>query len=226
MYPPHRPVSCAEARSADREATAKHGIPSLVLMEHAGRGLAVLAAELCPPGGTVVTLCGPGNNGGDGYACARFLGSFGVPVRLVQVSELPPQGADAALEFALATADAPLVCVRSGADEPRLLRALEGASLVVDALFGIGLARPLAASYVRFIEILNAADVVRLAADVPSGLDADTGEPRPVAVRAHVTAAMGFVKRGCRASVGRAYAGRVVEIDIGLPRALHGAYLL
>ena len=65
-----------------------------------------------------------------------------------------------------------------------------------------------------------------LAADVPSGLDADTGEPRPVAVRAHVTAAMGFVKRGCRTPVGRAYAGRTVEIDIGLPRALHGAYLL
>jgi NAD(P)H-hydrate epimerase len=100
-------------------------------------------------------------------------------------------------------------------------RALEGAAVVVDALFGVGLARPLASPYVEWIERVNAADAIRVAADVPSGLSGDDGVPLPVAVRAHVTAAMGFVKRGTTTASGAPYAGRVVEVDVGLPGSVH-----
>ena len=225
MYPPHHPVSTVEAQHADLEASARFGIPSLVLMEHAGRALAMVASELCPPLGVVVTLCGPGNNGGDGYACARFLRSFGVPVRVVQASEAPPRSSDARLEHTLVAAETPLALVRSAQDEPIFVRALEGAALIVDALFGIGLTRPLEAPYTRWIELANASDALRLSADVPSGLDADTGEPRPISIRADVTAAMGVPKRGCFTSAGRPYAGRVIEVDIGLPRTIHERWL-
>src|SRR5437867_11639790 len=72
-YPLHRPVSAAESRAADERATREGGVPSLVLMEHAGLALAQEVASRRRSPGPVVVLCGPGNNGGDGYACARFL---------------------------------------------------------------------------------------------------------------------------------------------------------
>ena len=118
-----------------------------------------------------------------------------------------------------------LITVAAGpADESVLVAELTGAAVIVDALFGIGLTRPLEPPYPRWIELMNAAPAVRVAADVPSGLDADSGRSRPVAVRADVTAAMGFVKQGCRSPAGSAYSGRIVEIDIGLPSAIHSRF--
>ena len=220
FYPPHPPVSASEARERDLAALRDHGLPTLVLMEHAGRGVALLAARLRATAGPgpVVVLAGPGNNGGDGYACARFLASFDVPVRVVRVAPTEPTGADARLEHALSRAAAgePVVVASEG-DLPRLDEALAGASVIVDALFGIGLARPLGAFHRAVIARVNAAPALRLAVDVPSGMEADSGEPLPVAVRADVTAALGARKLGCLTPAGAPYAGRLVEVDIGLP---------
>ena len=222
FYPPHPPIAASEARERDLAAVRDHGLPTLVLMEHAGRGVALLAASLQASAvpGPVVVVCGPGNNGGDGYACARFLASFGIPLRVVRVAPTEPSGADARLEHELcrAAAGEPVV-VAAESGLPLLDGALLGASVIVDALFGIGLARPLAGLYRRVIDRLNASPALRLAVDVPSGLDADTGEPLPVAVRADVTAALGARKHGCLTPTGAPYAGRLVEVDIGLPMA-------
>lgn len=224
-YPPHRAVSADEARGADREASEAFGIPSLVLMEHAGRGLAVLVASELQRGQSVTILCGPGNNGGDGYACARFLHGFGIPLRLVRCAAATPRGEDARLEHDLAARDVPIAVAASVADEAIVAEALDGAGVIVDALFGIGVSRPLEAPYPRWIALVNAARARRIAVDVPSGLDADTGAARPIAVRADVTAAMGFPKRGSESAAGSLGSGRVVEIDIGLPAAIHRRYL-
>jgi NAD(P)H-hydrate epimerase len=231
-YPRHRPVSVEEARAADREASQRFGIPSIVLMEHAGRGLARHAVALRGRSDPVVIVCGPGNNGGDGYACARFLASWGVPHRVVRVAPLPRAG-DAALEAARCAEDSEILVAEDDAasDHGVLARALDGAAVVVDAVFGVGLSRPMSAHYVAVVERLLATREGPLppnvlAADVPSGLDADTGRPLPVAVRAYVTAAMGMPKRGTvDPSPGAAYAGRVVEVDVGLPAAVHRPYL-
>jgi len=224
FYPLHPPVSASEARERDLAAVRDHGLPTLVLMEHAGRGVAVLAARLREErgSGAILVIAGPGNNGGDGYACARFLASFGLPVRVVRVAASEPTGADARLEHALcrAAVGEPVVVARLE-DLPRLDAALRDAAVIVDALFGIGLARPLDAFHRAVIDRLNASPATRLAVDVPSGLDADTGEALPVAVRAHVTAALGARKLGCLTAVGAPWAGRVVEVDIGLPPARH-----
>ena len=219
LYTPHRPVSVAEAQAADREATERCGVPALVLLEHAGRGLAEVALGEAG-GGPVAVLCGPGNNGGDGYVAARFLRGAGVEVRLLRVGPVPTSPS-ARLERDLASAEGPEVEVASAADLPRLSTSLRGTSLLVDALFGIGLTRPLAQPYLSVVRLVDAEAPRRVAADVPSGMDADTGDPLPVALRADVTAAMGFVKQGCLTSRGRGLCGRIVEIDVGLPPSIH-----
>lgn len=223
LYPPHRAVSAAEARQADLEATERWGVPVSVLMEHAGRGLAqVVLAEAAA--GPIAVLCGPGHNGGDGYAAARFLLAAGREVRLVRVGP-PPGGPATRVERDLWLARQPEVTIVAGGDLPVLASSLRDASLLVDALFGIGLTRPVEEPYLSAVRLADAEAPRRVAADVPSGLDADTGEPFPVAIRADVTAAVGFVKRGCLTSRGRALCGRIVEIDVGLPPSIHRRFL-
>lgn len=226
-YPPHVPVSVAEARAADA-AAIRLGVPGLVLMEHAGRGLALLARGLLPPGSggvlpPVVVVCGPGNNGGDGYAAARFLASFGLPVRMFRTAGSSSRTDDARVEEALARRSVPIEEVPPTAILPARF---SGAAVIVDALYGVGVTRDLEGPDLAWVHAMNASGALRLCADVPSGLDADLGATRPVAVRAHVTAAMGLVKRGCTVGDGPAQCGRVVEVDIGLPREVHAPYLV
>jgi NAD(P)H-hydrate epimerase len=218
-------VLAAEAREADRAASERFGLPSIVLMEHAGRGLALLVAQRLRPRDEVAVLCGPGNNGGDGYAAARFLRSWGIPVRVVRCAASSPRGGDAAIEHDALSREAEIAVAASLGDARVVEAALSGATAVVDALFGTGPGRPLEAPYVEWIARVNETAALRVAADLPSGLRADDGVPAPVAVRADVTAAMGFVKRGCVTAEGAPYCGEVVEIDIGLPAAVHRRYL-
>ena len=220
-YPLHTPISTDSARDLDGRASAEFHLPSIVLMEHASRSLAQLAARLSGPGDRVLVLAGPGNNGGDGYGMARVLHSWGRPVRVMRCAPRPPgPGGDARLEHDLARRT-----LEPAWDRPESVQeALEShPALVVDALFGVGLVRPLEDPFLSWVRALNAAPCLRLAVDVPSGLDSDTGEARPICVQAHVTATMAAPKLGMAANP--AACGRVVEIDIGLPRALHEPFL-
>ena len=224
-YPPHRALSPAEARAADLEAASVHGVPSLVLMEHAGRGLAVLVARRRGAPGPVVVVCGPGATGGDGFACARFLASWGLPLRVFATDPARAVTSDAAIERSLVARDTEVTLLEERRGPEMLADALADASVVVDALFGVGFSRGLSPRHAALVDAMNACGALRVAADVPSGLDADLGVARPRAVRAHVTAAMGFVKRGCTIGDGVACSGELVEIDIGLPRAVHARHL-
>lgn len=226
-YPPHRAVSARQAREADRRALEEFGLPGLVLMEHAARGLAQLVVALLGASrAPVAVVCGPGQNGGDGLGCARFLHSFGVEVRVARLGSKPPKG-DAAIQARALARELELTPLESEDDVVRWCRPrLAGASVVVDALFGIGLDRDLDAPAQRAVEALCSAGRPTVSVDVPSGLDADTGEPRPIAVRADVTAAMGMPKIGCTTPSGARLSGRIVEIDIGLPLSIHGPYRL
>jgi NAD(P)H-hydrate epimerase len=223
-YPPHRPVLASEARAADAEAASAFGVPTLVLMDHAGRELARVVESLLPREGRVAVLCGPGNNGGDGYACARFLRSHGVETRVVRCAPRPPGPGDAAVEHDALAREAEIGVAAVSSDAPVVDAALAGAHVVVDALFGTG-ARPLVSPWVDWVERMNHARALRVSADLPSGLDADDGAPRPVAVRADVTVAMGLVKRGCTTPAGAPWCGRVVEADVGLPGPIHRRFL-
>ena len=222
-YPRHRPVLTSESRSLDQAAEAA-GLPALVLMEHAARGVAALATLLAPsPAALFVVCCGPGSNGGDGYGAARALDGWGRRVRVLRLGEVPRPPAARAEHDLCARA----LAIEDASSEPGVVAdALRSADLVVDALFGVGLTRPLGAAHVEAVEHINAARALRLAVDVPSGLDADQGRALPACVAADVTATMATPKRGfAPGAPGARWAGHVVEIDIGLPWALHAPYL-
>lgn len=206
----------------DAQASAEFGLPSLVLMEHASRGIAAIAARLARAEQSIHVLCGPGNNGGDGYGTARFLDACGFDVSAWRLAPSEPSPGDARVEFDLLQTQMAIHDVYRAPE--RLLKALEGFSgVVVDAIFGVGLSRPLAGPYTTWVAAVNAAPCVRLAVDVPSGLESDTGEALPVCVAAHVTAAMAAPKLGLARNPDAA--GRVIEVDIGLPAAVHRPYL-
>lgn len=205
----------------DARASTDFSISSLILMEHAARGIASIAAQAGSRGGQIFVLCGPGNNGGDGYGAARFLLSCGRRVQTWRCAPAAPTEGDAGYQF-------DLLSRASGVDEAysapeRLLEALPRASVIVDALFGVGLTRALQPPYSDWIEAMNASAGVRVAVDVPSGLDADTGAALPLCVRADITATMAAPKHGLVANP--AAAGQIIEVDIGLPGAVHRPYL-
>lgn len=218
-----RTFSCAALRELDRRCVDEFAIPSIVLMENAASGMArhtlALARERDLSGALI--LCGPGNNGGDGFALARHLTNAALPTRLALLTP-PRDGSDAAINHA--------ICARMGMaslDAHELLDpgALEreapgGRPLLVDALLGTGLTREVAGPLRALIEGINASGLPVVSADLPSGMDADTGAPLGVAVRADLTCTFAGLKRGFSAPGASELTGRVRLCPIGAPVAL------
>jgi NAD(P)H-hydrate epimerase len=208
-------------RALDRRAIEEYGMPGLLLMENAGRAAADEAQRmLAGKAGSVLVLCGPGNNGGDGLVIARTLSNRGYDVHALFLgSEAKPEsgGEDfrTNLRLWLGLGRAFPACT----DVEALAAQWTGAALVVDALFGTGLARPLEEPWRSAIRALNAARRRVLAVDLPSGLDADSGEELGAAVRAAVTVTFVAKKPGLLRARGLELAGRVVVAEIGIPRA-------
>ena len=198
-------LSVDEMYAADRAAVAA-GIPGEALMESAGRAIADRIRARWDPRPTAV-LCGPGNNGGDGFVVARLLAERGWPVTVAL------SGARAALK-----GDAARNAGRwTGPVVPIGAAALDGARLVVDALFGAGLARPLDGPARAVIEVLARAAVPCVAVDVPSGVDGDSGAILGVAAPAVMTVTFFRKKPGHVLLPGRALMGEVHCADIGIP---------
>lgn len=203
-----------QARDHDRWCIDTLGIPGIVLMENAAAGCARIALGMLgsSPRGVLVA-CGPGQNGGDGYAIARHLANAGHEVRIVALGT-PSGGSDAAIMRTIVERMG-LAIERWGPHAT--IHSCPDVSLVVDALFGTGLDRDLSAEALQFVESINAAGVPVLAVDLPSGLDADTGRPRPDAVRATVTATMVLPKVGMLAPGASKFTGRIETVAIGGP---------
>lgn len=201
-------LSTTEMAEADRRAPAA-GAPAAALMEAAGRAVADAALDLWPLARRVMVMAGPGNNGGDGYVAARALAARGLAVAvaaLVPRERLKGEAAAAAGRW-----DGPVV--------PLAEAEFSGADVVIDALFGAGLSRPLDGAAREAAERLHASPVPTLAVDVPSGLDGDAGAPagEGVVVRADATVTFVRLKPGHVLSPGRALCGRLVLADIGMP---------
>jgi NAD(P)H-hydrate epimerase len=213
-------LSNAETRELDRRAIEEYGIPSIVLMENAGRGMADLLIGLGVRG-QVVICCGKGNNGGDGFVIARWLDARRVPVR-VQLFCWPQElRGDAAVNCRIVQkCDIPLSVFTEPLDEETLARELAGAEWIVDALFGSGLSGPVRAPYDRVIAAINASPGHVFAVDIPSGLDSDTGLPLGPTIRADHTATVVAMKQGFVQAAAREWVGQVHVIEIGLPREL------
>jgi NAD(P)H-hydrate epimerase len=226
------------ARELDRRAIHDHGIPSAVLMESAGRCCALEALTLAasPASGDaaptysakpVVVLAGPGNNGGDGFVVARTLDLLGVlpaGVRVVFVGreeQLQAGAADLVLNAKLWRAQGGDVTVAGAVPSSDQVALLAGASVIVDALFGTGLSRPITSPMADFIAAANAAAGVPIVSvDIPSGIDANDGAVLGVAIHAATTVTFAAAKAGLVPGAGPQHAGRVVVAEIGIPRRL------
>ncbi len=213
-------LTAAEMRAADAAAARELGVPTLLLMENAGRGLAEIARrERGGARGPIAIVCGPGSNGGDGLVAARHLALAGIPVRVLLAAPARQVRGDAAV--ALAAAQRLQIDVQDGSGwtEPAAWRAcLDGAAVVVDALFGTGFHGPVRGAAAPALEAMNQVAARKLAADVPTGLDADTGRAAGLVFRADVTATMGAWKMGLAVEAAGA-AGRVEVVDLGVPIA-------
>ncbi len=212
-----------EAREVDRRAIEEYGIPSVLLMENAGRACADEVLALRTTEAPVLVLCGPGNNGGDGLVIARTLWNRGAAVEVVFVGDankLEGATGDVATNLGLwRRLGNDVECVSTTAEIDALGARLRDTAVLTDALFGTGLTRELRAPYATIIDVVNAAGRPVLAVDVPSGLDANTGTVLGVAVRADVTVTFVGAKRGFRLAAGPEHCGRVHVAEIGIPRS-------
>jgi hydroxyethylthiazole kinase-like uncharacterized protein yjeF len=199
-------LTTTQMSEADLFAVAA-GVPGAALMESAGRAVADTALGMLAGRGRVVVAAGPGNNGGDGFVAARLLAADGVDVRVALIGHPSALRGDAAEMLRLWT----------GEIAPAAPAALNGANLVIDAIFGAGLSRPPDGAAAELIAAINASQVSVLSVDVPSGLDGSTGEALGPVVRANRTITFFRKKPGHLLLPGRALCGDVTVADIGIP---------
>ncbi len=189
---------------ADR-LTIAGDIPGIELMENAGRAVADAVSRRYSRR-PIAVLCGPGNNGGDGFVAARILAERGWPVRLALLGDRAALKRDAVAAAARWT----------GKVEPLAPAVLDGAGIVIDALFGAGLARPIEGVATQVIAALNERRIAVVAVDVPSGVDGASGEIRGIAMRAALTVTFFRRKPGHLLLPGRLLCGETVLAQIGI----------
>jgi NAD(P)H-hydrate epimerase len=208
-------LTAAQMRDLDRETIEGIGVPGAVLMESAGRGvIEVMARVMDLERARVIVFCGPGNNGGDGFVVARHLANRGVPVEVALCAASAKIAGDARIHL-----DA---CQRSGV--PILFGSgaatLADGDVLVDALLGTGLTRPVTGMIADAITRINHHRGPKIAVDIPSGLDSDRGVPLGPCVRADHTVTFAFAKVGLVSAPGFTYAGQLHVADIGIPEWL------
>jgi hydroxyethylthiazole kinase-like uncharacterized protein yjeF len=208
-------LSTAEMADADRR-TIQGGNPGIMLMENAGRAVADAVAVTRPVGSRVVVVAGPGNNGGDGFVAARRLAERGYPVDVLLLGEASRLKGDAALAAKK----------WAGPVTPAVPQALADADIIVDALFGAGLDRPVEGQARAMIEAVNARNdaggVPVIAVDLPSGINGTSGAVMGAAIRATRSVTFFRKKPGHLLLPGREHCGVVTVADIGIPAGVLG----
>lgn len=235
QYSPLEALDVETIRSIDRIAMERYKMSGLVLMENAGRGAAEhidrwLAAkrdefgdsssELKRMSGGTVVLCGSGNNAGDGYVVARHLQTMGHAVEIFQLADPKKLTGDAAANWGIAQkADIPTTVLLTPDQVPAELSARD-ASCVVDAMVGTGAIGPLREPYASAVEVANQLPALRVALDIPSGLDANSGKADGSCFLAERTITFVAAKTGFLQPSAKRWLGEVVVVPIGVPQKL------
>ena len=211
-------VTAAKMKQIDAEAIEKYGIPSIVLMENAGRAVAhSTTSYLKNKANTVAIFCGKGNNGGDGLVCARHLINNNYKAIIYLLVRKTPFKADPAINMNI------LIKMKQKITEICDIKTVDAikrnfkADLVVDAIFGTGFKGApdiLSSAVINFINQLN---VPVISVDIPSGLDATSGKAYGSCIRAKRTITFGLPKKGLYKNRGSVVCGKIVVADIGLP---------
>ncbi len=219
-----KPVTSAQMRRIDNLNIDSGGIPSIILMERAGREAAKevvkLARRLSRQGREVrvALFCGKGNNGGDGLVCARYLLSNGINIKIYLLCNHKLLTGDPASNIlALKKRGTRVYEITSKADFRRLGLSFN-ANIIVDSIFGIGFKGKPKGRYEEIIEFLNNQRAHIISVDVPSGLDATTGTAGAAAIFADRTITFGFAKTGFYKNDGPIHCGKVSVAGIGLKR--------
>lgn len=181
-------LSRKEMQEADRRMIEHFGVPGIVLMEHAAIAMVTYCKE------DSLILCGSGNNGGDGFALARLLQLKDRKPRVLLFSDRPLRG-DAEVNRNAAERLGVSITLFTG-DFERLRNELSQATMIVDCIFGIGLNRKIGEPLASAIAMVNESGLPIVSCDIPSGLDADTGEEHGISVHADVTITFHAMKRG------------------------------
>jgi NAD(P)H-hydrate epimerase len=214
-------ISRDQSRELDRRAISDYGIPSMILMENAGRG-SVDVLEKLGINGPVVILCGKGNNAGDGFVIARHLEIRGYDARVVLLCPPTELRGDAATNFAIMQKTNVPIFEVSAASPAAFDECARGATWLVDAMLGTGAVGEPRPPFDVAIDWMNSrpAGSKVLAVDVPSGLDCDTGQPAAHTVRADHTCTFAAMKIGFVQPSAKPYTGVLHVCDIGVPPRL------
>lgn len=216
-------VRAEEMRRLDDLSIRRIGIPGQVLMENAGRGaFDALVKELGGAGSRrVLILCGPGNNGGDGYVLARHLWNVEARVLIVATRDPKDLAGDAFLHAGIAVnMGIPLRVVSELDEVEELFEEMGPPDAIVDALLGTGADRPLDGVLQALVDYANETPCLRMALDVPTGVHSDTGRELGTPFRATLTASFGLPKLGLFLPPGSLAAGKIAVVDISIPRDL------
>ena len=200
------PITAEQMRHYDSYTINQIGIPSLVLMERAALAVRDEILNAFPLYlDHVVVVAGSGNNGGDGLDVARLLHIAGVKVTILNVGNPDHASTEHQVQEK--------ICQYYQIPEMTDLSILKQATLIVDAMFGIGIDRPVTGAYADAIAAINASDALVVAVDMPSGINTDTGAIMGTAVKADATVTFAFNKVGLTKADGAKYAGRIVIAD-------------
>ena len=194
------------------------GMSSLILMENAGRGLAeVVLGQIGSNRERIALFAGTGNNAGDGFVCARHLANSGISVEIFVVGSEERFTPQAKVNFNVLR-KMQISIQMFNHTSFNLEKCLERYRFILDALLGIGIRGEVREPIKTVIRLLNKCPVPKIAVDIPSGLDADTGEIKGICLRAHQTVTFLCPKRGFYLKDGPAYTGKIIEKDIGIGR--------
>jgi hydroxyethylthiazole kinase-like uncharacterized protein yjeF len=215
-----RLVKTADIQEMDRLTIHDVGIPGAVLMENAGRGATRIFLEhFSPsPGSCAVVICGPGNNGGDGYVMARYLNQAGMRVIVLALGKPGRISGEALTNLEIIRHMKMDIMGAPGPAGWRKVRdCLADCDYIIDGLLGTGLNSAVRGYYSQVIQDINSSGRPVMSIDMPSGLNADTGQVMGVAIRADLTVTFGFPKLGQMLFPGAGLVGRLARIDIGIP---------
>lgn len=220
-----------QSREIDRIAINDYWIPGIVLMENAGRNCAerILSQMNHSPRQTPTLIaCGPGNNGGDGLVIARHLHNQGVPVRVLLVCDPDKFQGDAAINFRIVDRMGLTVIrwdqLETKPEQESAVTEIDGqpVAVFVDAMLGSGAQGDPRSPMSNVITFANGSTFLRIAIDIPTGLDCDSGQPGQPTVRAHRTLSLVSLKTGFTQECAAEYLGSTEIVDIGIPTALIG----
>ena len=200
-------VTCEEMKKLDNATIHKIGVASEVLMERAALKVVEETEKYLGKSEKILVVCGSGNNGGDGIAIARLFHLKGVRAEFYMAGNKEKMTRETLLQYKIAT----------GYQVPEVNNpAWDEYTTIVDAVFGVGLARPIEGHYAEIIHEMNSARAKKIAVDIPSGVNGDTGLEMGIAFSADLTVTFGYRKRGLCFYPGRLYAGKIVIADIGI----------